>query len=136
MQIRKAIAGEFDMEEAVSLRVLTETMPHAPAIRVDNSVGNLFSVVEILSENRADLLFNAAIFLARSNLEQGVVLSGTEAGKMLCVLYVRDPEKGKLEPGKGLDAFEESLKKFLEKPGNGPLCSKGEEEVRHLPRAG
>lgn len=136
LQIRKAIAGEVDMEAAVSRRVLAETMAHAPAIRVENSVGSHFTVVEILSENRADLLFRAAIFMARSSLEQGFVLCGTEAGKMLCVLYVRDPEGGKLEPGKGVEAFGESLKKCLAESKTGPPGSLSDEGARHLPRAG
>ncbi len=137
LHICNALSGKPSKEVSPARRAFFREKVAGIEITVDNNAAVDFSVVEILTDKGAEILFRASCFMLRANLETGFVLSGTEEGKRVCVLYVRDPKQGKLSSGKEIEAFRGALENFLKNQGDkDPLPRPEGEERRRFPRAG
>ena len=88
--------------------------PRQPAsVKVDNSVSDFHSVIEVTAHDRLGLLYNITRVFYDLDLEIRLAKISTKVDQVLDVFYVTDLEGGKVEDKEQIKEIEESLTAIL-----------------------
>jgi len=115
--IRKALAGEFRLKEAVARAHKPERRVNAftvePQVIIDNQSSNRFTMIEINGLDRIGLLYDLTEALYRLNLNIASAHVTTFGEKAIDVFYVTDLTGGKIEDTARHKQIERSLSEVL-----------------------
>lgn len=113
--LQSLVAGESDAETLLRGR-MTARFDERPApevlerIHFDNRSSGVYTVIEILAEDRIGLLYSLSKVLKEAGLEVAVAKINTEGNGVADVFYVADQDGKKLEDEDRLDKLEAQLK--------------------------
>ena len=101
LAIERALTGEIRLAEIVAAKHLADPAPSGvfqvePEVRVDNTLSNRFSVIEVAGLDRRGLLFHLTAMLASLDLNIGSAHIATFGERAADVFYVTDFEGAKI----------------------------------------
>jgi [protein-PII] uridylyltransferase len=121
--IEQALRGEIRLGDLVAARggaaafPRPETFSVAPDVTIDNSLSNMYSVVEVSGLDRPGLLFDLTFALSRLNLNIGSAHIVTFGEKAVDAFYVTDLTGAKVvNPSRQSSVRRQLLEVFTPKP--------------------
>ncbi len=119
--IEKALRGEIVISEAIKARARgkpqTLAFSVAPDVVLDNSLSNVYSVLEVSGLDREGLLFDLTSAISRLNLNIGSARIATFGEKAVDAFYVTDLTGGKITSASRQAAIKRQLLEAFTPPG-------------------
>ena len=114
--IERTLTGEIRLAQIVAARreaepSVAEIFDIEPEVRIDNSLSNRFTVIEVGGLDRRGLLFNLTAILSQLDLNIGSAHIATFGEKAADVFYVTDLDGGKITDGERKDAIQDAVLK-------------------------
>ena len=116
MAIERSLTGEIRLAEIVAARrnadqAVIDIFDVPPEVRIDNSLSNRFTVIEVAGLDRRGLLFNLTSILSQLNLNIGSAHIATFGEKAADVFYVTDFAGAKIGDAESKARIREALLK-------------------------
>ncbi len=116
MAIERALTGEIRLSEMVAAKrsaeqEVIEVFDVTPEVRINNSLSNRFTVIEVAGLDRRGLLFNLTSILSQLNLNIGSAHIATFGEKAADVFYVTDFAGAKISDAESKEQIRDALLK-------------------------
>ncbi|MDT8366697.1 MAG: [protein-PII] uridylyltransferase [bacterium] len=115
-ELKKAITGEFDVEELFRSRNLSlplnkrdRTLVVPPKVEIGNDISVEHTVIDVYAIDRIGLLYNITSTLASLGLSIHTAKVSTKVDQAVDVFYVKDLEGRKITDANELDRIRETL---------------------------
>ncbi|UCF89188.1 MAG: [protein-PII] uridylyltransferase [bacterium] len=119
-ELKKAIAGELDVDELFASRSLSlpldkrdRILQVPPRVEVDNEISEEHTVIDVYATDRIGLLYRITSTLASLGLSIHTAKVSTKVDQAVDVFYVKDLEGMKVTDAGKLDRIREALLKVL-----------------------
>ncbi|MGD8353216.1 MAG: [protein-PII] uridylyltransferase, partial [Pseudomonadota bacterium] len=119
-ELKKAVAGELDVDELFTSRNLSlpldrrdRTLTLPPKVEIENDVSEEHTVIDVYATDRIGLLYRITSTLAGLGLSIHTAKVSTKVDQAVDVFYVKDLEGKKITDSGKLDLIRETLFKEL-----------------------
>ena len=114
LAIERSLTGEIRLTDVVAAkraadRSVIEVFDVPPEVRIDNTLSNRFTVIEVAGLDRRGLLYNLTGILSQLNLNIGSAHIATFGEKAADVFYVTDFSGGKISDFESKEQIREAL---------------------------
>jgi [protein-PII] uridylyltransferase len=123
-ELKKAIAGELDVEELFTSRNLSlpldrrdRTLKVPPRVEIENDISEEHTVIDVYATDRIGLLYRITSTLASLGLSIHTAKVSTKVDQAVDVFYVKDLESRKITDANELDRIRETLLAVLVEEG-------------------
>lgn len=123
-ELKKAIAGELDVEELFTSRNLSlpldrrdRTLVVPAKVEIENDISEEHTVIDVYATDRIGLLYQITSTLASLGLSIHTAKVSTKVDQAVDVFYVKDLESRKITDAKKLDRIRETLLGVLVEEG-------------------
>jgi [protein-PII] uridylyltransferase len=123
-ELKKAIAGELDVDELFTSRNLSlpldrrdRTLKVPPRVEIENDISEEHTVIDVYATDRIGLLYRITSTLASLGLSIHTAKVSTKVDQAVDVFYVKDLENRKITDANELDRIRETLLGVLVEEG-------------------